>query len=148
MTDASVTKLTPSDHTYLHLDTASSPMHWAMLLELSADGNHLKIGDVRERVRERSELFELFRLGIDRGRWRRPREVVAEKVDADSHLAAAEYTDAAELSTQVTALLETPLPRPRPERGVGRSRPTPAGRPHTRCSPAGRGCGPRSAWCR
>ncbi|WP_206045669.1 wax ester/triacylglycerol synthase domain-containing protein [Nocardia mangyaensis] len=114
MTDTSVMKLTPSDHTYLHLDTASSPMHWSMLLELSADGTHLKMGDVRERVRERSGLFELFRLGIEHGRWRRPREVVAETVDVDSHLAAAEYTDAAELSTQVTALLETPLPRPQP----------------------------------
>ncbi|MFI1460693.1 wax ester/triacylglycerol synthase domain-containing protein [Nocardia carnea] len=114
MTDASVTTLTPSDHTYLHLDTESSPMHWAMLLELSADGTHLPIGEVRERVRERSELFELFRLGIDRGRWRRPREVVAQKVEVDSHLAAAEYTDAAELSKEVTALLEAPLPRPQP----------------------------------
>ncbi|NKY55111.1 wax ester/triacylglycerol synthase domain-containing protein [Nocardia flavorosea] len=114
MTDASVTTLTPSDHTYLYLDTESSPMHWAMLLELSADGAQVNIGDVRDRVRERSELFELFRLGIDGGRWRRPREVVAEKVDVDRHLAAAEYADAAELRQRVTALLETPLPRPQP----------------------------------
>lgn len=114
MTDAPVTKLTPTDHTYLHLDTDSSPMHWAMLLELSADGGHLDHGDVRERVRERSELFELFRLGIDRGRWRRPRETVAEKVDVNRHLAAAGYADATELNQQITVLLETPLPRPQP----------------------------------
>lgn len=114
MTDAPVTKLTPADHTYLHLDTESSPMHWAMLLELSAEGAHLEIGEVRERVRERSGLFELFRLGIDRGRWRRPREVVAETVAVDSHLAAVGYTDPTELNEQITALLETPLPRPQP----------------------------------
>lgn len=114
MTDAPVTKLTPTDHTYLHLDTDSSPMHWAMLLELSADGAHLEIGDVRERVRERSELFELFRLGIEGGRWRRPRETVAEKVEVDAHLATAGYADATELSKQIAVLLETPLPRPQP----------------------------------
>lgn len=114
MTDAPVTKLTPSDHTYLHLDTESSPMHWAMLLEISVEGDPLEIGAVRGRVRERSELFELFRLGIDRGRWRRPREVVAEKIEVDGHLAAAGYADAADLRNQVTVLLETPLPRPQP----------------------------------
>lgn len=113
-TPSAVTDLTPSDHTYLHLDTKSRPMHWSMMLELAADGPHLSAADVRERVRERSELFDLFRMGIRDGRWREPQVVLAEKVDVERHLTAVEYADEADLRARVTALLETPLPRPEP----------------------------------
>ncbi|MFI7002417.1 wax ester/triacylglycerol synthase domain-containing protein [Nocardia sp. NPDC050175] len=113
-TTSAVAELTPSDHTYLHLDTKSRPMHWSMMLKLAADGPHLTVADVRERVRERSELFDLFRMGIREGRWRAPEVVLAEKVEVDGHLTAIEYADAADLRGQVTVLLETPLPRPQP----------------------------------
>jgi hypothetical protein len=113
-TTSAVTELTPSDHTYLHLDTDSCPMHWSMLLELEVGGPQLAVADVRERVRERSELFELFRMGILNGRWRKPQVVLAEKVDVDRHLAAVDYADEADLRKQVATLLETPLPRPEP----------------------------------
>ncbi|WP_280234078.1 wax ester/triacylglycerol synthase domain-containing protein [Nocardia cyriacigeorgica] len=113
-TTSAVTELTPSDHTYLHLDTDSRPMHWSMLLELAPDGPRLAVADVRERVRERSELFELFRMGILNGRWRKPQVVLAEKVDVDRHLAAVDYADDADLRTRIATLLETPLPRPEP----------------------------------
>ncbi|WP_159922780.1 MULTISPECIES: wax ester/triacylglycerol synthase domain-containing protein [Nocardia] len=109
-----VTELTPSDHTYLHLDSGSRPMHWSMLLELATGGPQLAVTDVRERVRERSELFELFRMGIRNGRWRKPQVVLAEKVDLDRHLTAVDYADEADLRKRVATLLEMPLPRPEP----------------------------------
>src|SRR5690606_10068236 len=64
-------ELAPPDHTYLHLDTKTAPMVWAMVMVLAEDGEPLSIDDLRARVRERATLFDIFRLGIREGRWRR-----------------------------------------------------------------------------
>ncbi|WP_067660783.1 wax ester/triacylglycerol synthase domain-containing protein [Nocardia harenae] len=106
-------ELTPADFTYLHLDTARSPMHWAMVLEL-APGPRLHLDEVRARVRERVRLFDLFRLGVRNGRWRRAQAVLTEQVDIEKHVTAAEYRDDADLHRQLAALHETALPRPEP----------------------------------
>ncbi|MFC3961875.1 wax ester/triacylglycerol synthase domain-containing protein [Nocardia jiangsuensis] len=106
-------ELAPADFTYLHLDTARSPMHWAMVLEL-APGPQLHIDEVRARVRERVRLFDIFRLGVRNGRWRRAEVVLTDQVDIDSHVTAAEYRDAADLHRQLAGLHETALPRPEP----------------------------------
>ena len=113
-TSAGTAELARPDLTYLHLDTKSSPMHWAMVLELSTEGAHLTVDEVRARVRERHGLFDIFRLGVRHGRWRKPQVVLAENLDVDRHLAHAEYTDAADLRQRMAALLETHLPRPDP----------------------------------
>ncbi|WP_084495182.1 wax ester/triacylglycerol synthase domain-containing protein [Nocardia shimofusensis] len=107
-------ELAPPDHTYLHLDTKTSPMHWAMVMVLAEDGEHLSIDDLRARVRERGTLFDLFRLGIREGRWRRPRVELAAEVDVQAQVAHAEYTDDADLFRRIAVLHEQPLPRPAP----------------------------------
>lgn len=107
-------ELTPPDHTYLHLDTKTSPMHWAMVMVLADDGEQLSIDALRTRVRERSTLFELFRLGIREGRWRRPQVELADRVDVEAHVAHVEYRDADDLFGRIAALHEQPLPRPAP----------------------------------
>lgn len=110
---SSPVELAPADFTYLHLDTARSPMHWAMVLEL-APGPRLHIDEVRARVRERVRLFDIFRLGVRNGRWRRAEPVLTEQVDIEKHVTPAEYADAADLHRQLAALHETALPRPEP----------------------------------
>ncbi|MEY1677433.1 wax ester/triacylglycerol synthase domain-containing protein [Gordonia sp. ABKF26] len=112
--DARVTELAPPDHTYLHMDKAGAPMHWSMILQLEG-GDVLGLDAVRERVRERSGLFEIFRLGIRNGRWRKPEVVLADDSwDAGEHVTELGFTDRAHLQRRVAKLLESPLPRPRP----------------------------------
>ncbi|MFD2394837.1 hypothetical protein ACFSSF_15100 [Dietzia aerolata] len=66
----------PPDHTYLHLDTPSRPMHWAMLLEVDPEpAGPLDLEAVRHRVAERASRYDLFRTGIEGGRWTRPRMI-------------------------------------------------------------------------
>nr|WP_064570972.1 wax ester/triacylglycerol synthase domain-containing protein [Gordonia sp. LAM0048] len=113
--DARVTELAPPDHTYLHMDKAGAPMHWSMILQLEGSGDVLGLDAVRERVRERSGLFEIFRLGIRNGRWRKPEVVLADDSwDAGEHVTELGFTDRAHLQRRVAKLLESPLPRPRP----------------------------------
>ncbi|MGV6993203.1 wax ester/triacylglycerol synthase domain-containing protein [Gordonia amicalis] len=113
--DARVTELAPPDHTYLHMDTDSRPMHWSMILELETGGTLLGLDEVRARVRERGRLFEIFRLGVKNGRWRKPEVVLAdENWDAGEHVSELGFTDREHLQRRVSTLLETPLPRPRP----------------------------------
>ncbi|ANY21959.1 MULTISPECIES: wax ester/triacylglycerol synthase domain-containing protein [Gordonia] len=113
--DARVTELAPPDHTYLHMDKAGAPMHWSMILQLEGGGDVLGLDAVRERVRERSGLFEIFRLGIRNGRWRKPEVVLADDSwDAGEHVTELGFTDRAHLQRRVAKLLESPLPRPRP----------------------------------
>lgn len=113
--DARVTELAPPDHTYLHMDKAGAPMHWSMILQLEGGGDVLGLDEVRERVRERSGLFEIFRLGIRNGRWRKPEVVLADDSwDAGEHVTELGFTDRAHLQRRVAKLLESPLPRPRP----------------------------------
>ena len=111
-TVSDVTELAPPDLTYLHLDSKSRPMHWAMVLELAPDGPPLSFAAVRTRVAERIGLFEIFGLGIAGGRWRKPRVVVATDVDVDAHVTDATYDG--DLRRQIATLLETPLARPGP----------------------------------
>ncbi|WP_327148413.1 wax ester/triacylglycerol synthase domain-containing protein [Nocardia sp. NBC_01329] len=113
-TASTVTELAPPDHTYLHLDTKSRPMHWAMVLELDTGGPHLTVEEVRARVRERGALFDIFRSGVRDGRWRKPQVVLADSVDVDRHVAYAEYADPADLRQRLAALHETHLPRSAP----------------------------------
>lgn len=113
-TDFPVTELAPPDHTYLHLDTKTSPMHWAMVLELADEGPYLSLDEVRARVRERSGLFDIFRLGIREGRWRKPRVGIEQHLDIDRHIAYVEYLDADELRRHIGALHESHLPRSAP----------------------------------
>lgn len=113
--DARVTELAPPDHTYLHMDSDSAPMHWSMILQLEGDGDLLGVDEVRARVRERFGLFEIFRLGIRNGRWRKPEVVIADDSwDAGEHVTELGFTDRAHLQRRVAKLLESPLPRPRP----------------------------------
>ena len=113
--DARVTELAPPDHTYLHMDKDSAPMHWSMILQLESNGALLGLDEVRTRVRERAGLFEIFRLGIRNGRWRKPEVVLADDSwDAGEHVTEFGFTDRAHLQRRVTKLLESPLPRPRP----------------------------------
>nr|WP_269781670.1 wax ester/triacylglycerol synthase domain-containing protein [Nocardia bovistercoris] len=105
--------MAPTDHTYLHLDTRGRPMHWAMVLELS-EGAGISVADVRARVRERSGHFDVFRIGIRHGGWRKPQVVQAESVDVDRHVDAVEHTDRADLYSRIADLMATPLPRSAP----------------------------------
>lgn len=110
----SPTELAPPDYTYLALETRSAPMHWAMVLELAPGGAHLTIDEVRARVRERTGLFDLFRVGVPASRWRRPAAVLAGSVDVDTQVAQAEFDDLADLHRQLAELHRTALPRPEP----------------------------------
>ncbi|GAA3036565.1 hypothetical protein GCM10010528_16570 [Gordonia defluvii] len=112
MTGAAIA-LGPQDHTYLHLDTPSRPMHWALLLQLGA-GARLDIATVRDRVAERAGRYPLFRTGIIGGRWRRPRVVQVGAIDAPAQVGAATYTDDADLHAQVGILMGAHLDRGRP----------------------------------
>jgi len=112
MSDAAI-EFGPQDHTYLHLDTPSSPMHWAMLLKLG-DGAGLDLAAVRERVAQRAKRYDLFRTGIVGGRWRRPRVVQVDEIDPAAQVAAASYSDDADLHAQIGALMGTHLERGRP----------------------------------
>ncbi|MGW0178174.1 wax ester/triacylglycerol synthase domain-containing protein [Nocardia sp. NPDC003345] len=127
VTGSAATELAPPDLTYLHLDTKTSPMHWAMVMELAPDGPALTEETVRERVRERTGLFDIFRLGVENGRWRKPRVVLAEQVDVDRQVAHAEYADPADLFRQIAALHETALVRPAPFWHITLFTPTGAG---------------------
>ncbi|MBD0863343.1 diacylglycerol O-acyltransferase [Gordonia sp. zg691] len=113
--DARVTELAPPDFTYLHMDSDSAPMHWSMILELDTGGELLGLDEVRARVRERAGLFDIFRMGVRNGRWRKPEVVLADAGwDAGEHVSELGFTDRAHLNRRVSKLLETPLPRPRP----------------------------------
>ncbi|MEO9326483.1 wax ester/triacylglycerol synthase domain-containing protein [Gordonia aurantiaca] len=113
--DPRVTELAPPDHTYLHMDTDSAPMHWSMILELDVADGLLDLDDVRSRVRDRGRLFDIFRMGVRNGRWRRPEVVLAdESWDPGEHVSEIVVADRSDLRRRVSALLETPLPRPRP----------------------------------
>ncbi|WP_280501942.1 wax ester/triacylglycerol synthase domain-containing protein [Nocardia farcinica] len=107
-------ELAPPDHTYLHLDTKIAPMVWAMVMVLADDGEHLTIDDLRARVRERGTLFDIFRLGIREGRWRKPQVELAAEIDVEAHVAHAQYSDEADLHSRIAAIHEQPLPRPEP----------------------------------
>ncbi|MFT4043887.1 MAG: wax ester/triacylglycerol synthase family O-acyltransferase, partial [Gordonia sp. (in: high G+C Gram-positive bacteria)] len=112
--DLTSVTLAPPDHTYLHMDTARRPMHWAMVLEIAEDARRLDIDEVRERVRERAARYDIFRMGIANGRWRAPRVVVTETVDADRQVSADEYSDRTDLHVRIAKELETPLRRADP----------------------------------
>lgn len=111
---SSPVELTPSDHTYLHLDTKSSPMHWAMMLELSTDEPPITFDAIRSRVHERVSRYDLFRLVIAQGRWRKPQVSVADDIEIDRHVSAVDYDDSADLHHHVSTLLEAALPRTNP----------------------------------
>ena len=113
--DARVTELAPPDHTYLHMDTARAPMHWSMILELEPGDRLLGVDEVRARVRERGRLYDIFRMGVRNGRWRKPQVVLAdESWDPGEHVAEIVFDDRADRQRRVSELLESPLPRPRP----------------------------------
>lgn len=105
----------PPDFTYLHMDTPSRPMHWAMVLEVGP-GEPLTVDALRGRVRERIGLFDVFRTGVRNGRWRRPEVVVAAvaDVDVDRHVTEGTVTDRADLYDRIATLCATHLPRPDP----------------------------------
>ena len=96
-----------------------SPILGSLLEGVVEGGNHtglvdLGLDEVRTRVRERAGLFEIFRLGIRNGRWRKPEVVLADDSwDAGEHVTEFGFTDRAHLQRRVTKLLESPLPRPR-----------------------------------
>ncbi|GAC70647.1 wax ester/triacylglycerol synthase domain-containing protein [Gordonia soli] len=113
-TGPSVTEFGPQDFTYLHTDTDSSPGHWSIVLELADGAEPLTLGAVRDRVRERVSLFDLFRIGVAGGRETPPEIVVADAVDVDRHVTELRFTDRADLYRQIAAELETALPRPDP----------------------------------
>lgn len=100
----------PTDHTYLHLETAGRPMHWGLLVELAADAAPLPVAAVRERIVERA-THPLFRTGVTAGRWRRPRMVEVAQVDPVTQASEARYTDGADLQAQLGMLMSTHLPR-------------------------------------
>ncbi|WP_238421757.1 wax ester/triacylglycerol synthase family O-acyltransferase [Gordonia sp. 'Campus'] len=113
--DSRVTELARPDHTYLHMDKDSAPMHWSMILQLDTEGELLGLDEVRARVRERAGLFDIFRMGVRNGRWRKPEVVLADDGwDAGLHVTETGFMDRAHLQRRVSALLESPLPRPRP----------------------------------
>lgn len=111
---ADVVTLGPQDHTYLHLDTKSRPMHWAMLLELAPDAPRLQIDTIRTRLAERAQVFDILRLGVTEGRWRSPHSVLADTIDPIKHSAVSLFSDISDLRRQLSTLLETHLPRSLP----------------------------------
>lgn len=108
------TEFGPPDHTYLHMDTPSRPMHWSMVLGVESTGEPVTVEALRDRVRERVGLHEVFRTGVRHGRWRRPQIVVADIVDVERHVSGTEVRDEAELLRRIATLSETHLPRPDP----------------------------------
>ncbi len=108
------TEFGPPDFTYLHMDTPSRPMHWSMVLGVESAEAPLTVETLRDRVRERVGLHEVFRTGVRNGRWRRPQVVVADIVDVDRHVSGSEVGDEAELLGRIATLSETHLPRPDP----------------------------------
>ncbi len=107
----------PPDHTYLHLDTPQHPMHWAMLLELgeSAPGSApIALADIRERVAVRAGRSAVFRTGIVGGRWRRPRMIQVEEIDAHAQVSSSRYRDEDDLHSQIGTLMGAALERGRP----------------------------------
>ncbi|MGV9827670.1 wax ester/triacylglycerol synthase domain-containing protein [Gordonia sp. NPDC003429] len=107
-------ELAPPDHTYLHMDTRSRPMQWAMLLEVADTGTPLTLDDVRARVAQRAARHDIFRMGIAQGRWRPPHVVVSSTIDPVRQVGVAQYTDSADMHGQIAAELETHLRRPDP----------------------------------
>ncbi|MFB9261393.1 wax ester/triacylglycerol synthase family O-acyltransferase [Dietzia aerolata] len=102
----------PPDHTYLHLDTPSRPMHWAMLLEVDPEpAGPLDLEAVRHRVAERASRYDLFRTGIEGGRWTRPRMIQLAEISPERQVSAAEFTGESGLRGTVGTLMAEHLRR-------------------------------------
>lgn len=101
----------PSDFTYLHTDAPGAPTHWGMLLTL-ADGDVVTLDEVRARVGDRIDRYELFRIGVRGGRDDAPEIVVADDVDVAAHVTEERFDG--DIAPRVAAILEQSLPQPRP----------------------------------
>lgn len=113
---AGPTEYGPPDFTYLHMDTASRPMHWSMVLEIAGGEAVLGIDEIRDRVRSRVGRYDVFGVGVRGGRWRRP-EIVrtpADAIDIDRHVEAVEVADPMARDRAIAELCATHLRRPDP----------------------------------
>lgn len=112
MSQASSITFRPPDHTYLHLDTPSRPMHWAMLLEVDPQPvGRLDLDTVRSRVADRASRYDLFRTGITGGRWTRPRMLQVAEISPELQVTAVDVADQAELHEAIGQLMAEPLRR-------------------------------------
>ena len=68
----STLRLTDLDKNFLHIETRRRPMHWAVLFDLENSGGPISIDQLRGRIRERALAYDIFQLGISRGKWRKP----------------------------------------------------------------------------
>ncbi|MCX5041648.1 WS/DGAT domain-containing protein [Aldersonia sp. NBC_00410] len=106
--------MTDLDMQFLRLERRAQPMHWAITFELDEHADHLSLGELRTRVRERSAASHRFDILVpDRG-WRRP---VPSTMAADSDVDQVEAVlvdDHAALQVLLGRMLSRQLDRTRP----------------------------------
>jgi diacylglycerol O-acyltransferase len=107
-------RLTPIDLTYLHMESRSRPMHWALAIRLTPGAAPVTVDQLRDRVRDRSRLFTVFGLGVQHGRWRRATETLAADWDAGAHANAVSVDDEASLLSTIAGLMQGRLRGPKP----------------------------------
>jgi diacylglycerol O-acyltransferase len=110
------------DRFFLELETPWRGAHWALVMELedAADGGSSTAGKalspsaIQVRVRERIEMYPLFKLGVTGGRWRQP-ELQEYSVDqALTCVSSAMVSDEQHFRDLLSQLLAVPLTRDRP----------------------------------
>ncbi|WP_406274406.1 WS/DGAT domain-containing protein [Nocardia sp. NBC_00881] len=107
-------ELSSLDSHHLRLDVPAHPMNWVLVLELSSDGEPVRIDDVRARIAHRVNESDLYRLVLPTRPRRKPHFTIATSIDPTEHAKEHHVADRFGMLRQVEELMGSPMRRDAP----------------------------------
>lgn len=107
-------ELSSLDSHHLRLDVPAHPMNWVLVLELSPDGEPVRIDDVRARIAQRVNEVDLYRLVLPTRPRRKPRFTLATSIDPTKHAKEHHVADRFGMLRQVEELMGSRMRRDAP----------------------------------
>ncbi|MEU7767802.1 wax ester/triacylglycerol synthase domain-containing protein [Nocardia sp. NPDC049190] len=104
-------ELSSLDSHHLRLDVPAHPMNWVLVLELSPDGEPVRIEDVRARIAQRFGESDLYRLVLPTHPRRKPRFTLATSIDPTEHAKEYHVADRFGMLRQVEELMGSRMRR-------------------------------------